>query len=990
MKKLLKVISLLIALMIFIPTVTDSKAIFQYSYVNAEETETTIDEGTSFTEDKTGKTEAATEEDAEDFVEPEYESNFTFPEELRGITITPSVDFANTEDKSETTINVQLEEIMQQVSAKGLNTVIINTSYCGSGFYNTDINDSVSKTPVELAIDAAKEKGYFVYLIFDINYVLGQQQNSSLQDRIDYLALIAHTFTVKHRVDGVILNGYYSSKNKTSFNDYMENGSGIGFDNWLIDNGSYVFSLVSDAIRKTNNTIPVGIYLHDVWANYTTNAEGSNTNDPYEALKDGYSDTLSYIKSGYADFMMIEAEGSLNDTNIPFGEFVGWWGKYAKETDIPLFVMHDNSKLCTNEEGWVYPDQIVKQLRDAKSVQNYKGSAFNSYSSLIEDKEGSTNALMMYYNETLNMETLDNELTIVSPKSTTFTTEEPTVAFMGTFDPNFTVYFNGQVIELNNAGNFYYEEELDIGLNTFTIKNKGKTITYNITRKVQVLKSIEPASNIEVEGQSSISITAIAYKGSYVTASINGKKVVLQEQEGIIEGYENSNYVRYIGAYTVPKGIINKAQNLGNVVIYGTYSGKNGKNFNESIKGGQVIISALPEVPNNADGSLLRVRNNNTMVYDYRTTNSTPTPNQARLPAGVLDYCVKKVTYSGISYYLTLSGKRIKCTDVDVLDNQPIGLNHITPVSATVEGGNTILRIKQDVKVPFSMVFSNIMFSSGSEGNYNVCGFNPGSITFTFDYANGATGNFSMPSGGIFSGCNFGQTTSDNVTKTTMTLTFTNSQRFAGVTAYYEDGNTLVLKFNNKNTSLSGTVVVIDPGHGMTSSGKIDPGAVGHITEQSALPPITKYLQQELTSRGATVYRLNTESQYYDTEQRAELARQYNPDIFISIHCNKVVGKPEVKGTEAWYFTPWSQPLAASVSSSVSSYFSRNVYGGASYNRGAKYNYFWVTLQQDFASILLETGFVSNYDDAMALSNPSHQQGIANAIADGIQNYLAM
>lgn len=985
MKKFLRIISLLTAFMLIIPVVFGNSPFLRTQTIYAEDGITT--ESTSETTAESDDQPAQEESELDDFVEPEYVKNFTLPEDLRAITITPRVDFAITDEETEDETLQKVNAIYDDVLSKCINSVIINTNYNDETFYNTDINDTVNKTPVEIAITAAKDKGLSVYLVFDLSIILNQFHSEPLQERIDYVALKAHTFTVKHRVDGIILNGYYSSKNTTSFEDYMGNGSGIGFDNWLIDNGAYVFSLVSDAIRKTNNTVPVGIYIHDAWANYATNPQGSKTNDPFQALTDGYSDTLSYVEKGYADFIMLEAEGSLTDANIPFSDFVGWWGDAAYNSNIPLYVMHDNEKICTDASGWAYPDQIIHQMQSAKKIPSYKGSAFKSYSAFTKDPEEATTGLVKYYNDELNLDTIDNELTIISPKTRTFTTEEPTIAFMGTFDPNFTVYFNGQVIKLNEAGNFYYEEELDVGLNTFTIKNKGKTLTYSITRKIQVLKSIEPSSNIEVEGQSTLSITAVAYKGSTVKASIHGKSITLTQTEGAGDEDINSNYRKFIGTYSVPKGIINKAQNLGNVVVYGSYPGKNGKTFNEQITGGNVTINALPEVPNNADGSLLMVRNNNTQVYDYRTTNSEPSPNQARLPAGVVDYCVKKVTYSGTSYYLTLSGKRLRCTDVQVLDNSPLGVNNIQPVSSYMDGNDTIIQLKQNVKTPFSVSFGNLYYQASSNGNYKVDSFQANSISITFDYTNNATGEVSIPSGSIFSSSSWSESTYNDYSRQTLTLNFARPGIFRGMTSYYDGNGNLCLKFKGYTTSLSGTTIVLDPGHGVTATG-FDPGAIGHIYEESVLPPITKLVQQKLQAGGATVYRLNTESQFFNTKDRASYSRQYDPDIFISFHANK--SSSTARGTEAYYFTPWSQPLAQSVSANVAGYFGRNVYQDRqTTNRGAKYNIFWVTLEQDFASILLETAFVSNYEDAMALNNPAHQDGIADAVVQGIKDYLA-
>ena len=74
----------------------------------------------------------------------------------------------------------------------------------------------------------------------------------------------------------------------------------------------------------------------------------------------------------------------------------------------------------------------------------------------------------------------------------------------------------------------------------------------------------------------------------------------------------------------------------------------------------------------------------------------------------------------------------------------------------------------------------------------------------------------------------------------------------------------------------------------------------------------------------------------------------------------------------------------------MAGYYQNYVYMvGVNRNRGAKYDYPWVTTQQEFPSVLLEVGFVTNYEEAMAMNNPQHQSGIADAIVQGIQNYLS-
>lgn len=927
------------------------------------------------------------------FSEPDSTPMYSFPDDMRGAYVTPTVDFAvqgeDGEALSEEEIAESVSQMLDTAEKNNLNSVIINTDHKGEAFYSADINETVETPLIDFAVNAAKERGFYVYLNFSIDYVLDSLGGEDLRSRIDKLAITVHGFTVRYPVDGIILDGYYSSKNNTSLSDYVRDGSGIGYENWLSDNCSYIFGLAADAIRRTNNTVPVGISLNDVWANYTTEENGSETSVSFEALTDGYADTVSYIRNGSADFIMLKAEGSLSDSEEPFKEIVSWWNGHAKEAGIPLYVHHMNERICSEAEGWGSPDELVKQVIAASDYDSYGGSAFNSLSALDDDIMQSTSVLMKHYDDEIDVEGLNSELEMTLPTKTTFKTEEPTVIFAGSFDPNFPVYYQGKEIKLNEAGRFYFTEDLEVGLNTFKFQSKAKVITYKITRTVNVLKSVSPTGDtMRVEEQSTIALSAIAYRGSVVSASVNGKSVELKEVEGQLDELDpNSNYTKYVGSYTAPAGKRGEDIDLGNIEFYGSYPTASG-NINESRTGARVIVNALAEVANDYSGNILRVNNDNTMVYNYKSTSTNPTPDCARLPAGTLDYIVKTVTYSGIDYYLTNSGKRIRTNAVTVLDNQPLGSNPISVVSAGKDGTDTVIKLKTAVRIPFSLTYDGQSYGDGGNGSYYISSFDSSSITLTFDYVTSVSaGDIAFPDSAVFTKGTWKVSESGDMTKTKLTLHLRQTGVFGGITSTYDDDGNLVLRFNGCRSSLNGATIVIDPGHGYTGRSAFDPGAVGHIKEQTANLAVSKYLAEILEAEGANVIRLKTESETYPTEERSDYARQYSPDLFIAVHCNSS-GSESANGSEAYYFTPFSQPLAKCVSAELGSYMKSSVNPDGAGNRGEKYNYFWVTLQQDFPSILVETGFVSNYTDAMALADPTHQRGFAQAIADGVERYF--
>ena len=127
----------------------------------------------------------------------------------------------------------------------------------------------------------------------------------------------------------------------------------------------------------------------------------------------------------------------------------------------------------------------------------------------------------------------------------------------------------------------------------YEIENKGKVVIYKITRKVQVLQSIEPEGTMHVDGGNTINVSAIAYKGSSVTATFNGKTISLKEVDGPWEGYDpNSSYTKYTGSFSAPQGKVAIEQNLGTIVISGSYKDIS----TESRPGSNVIVNALPEV----------------------------------------------------------------------------------------------------------------------------------------------------------------------------------------------------------------------------------------------------------------------------------------------------------------------------------------------------------------------------------------------------------
>lgn len=193
-------------------------------------------------------------------------------------------------------------------------------------------------------------------------------------------------------------------------------------------------------------------------------------------------------------------------------------------------------------------------------------------------------------------------------------------------------------------------------------------------------------------------------------------------------------------------------------------------------------------------------------------------------------------------------------------------------------------------------------------------------------------------------------------------------------------------------------VVVIDAGHGGW-----DTGAIGYDEEGNALLrecdvnlKIAKKVQYYLELKGISVVMTRqTDKALGDTEMddlvnRSEVANNANATFFVSIHNNSFTD-PSASGTMVLYadtenkkdYGVTSKKLAQNILTPL-------VETMQLMNRGVVDSPKMVVLKKtNMPSVLIECGFVSCPKDREILMNEERLEGIAAAIAVGIQNSIA-
>lgn len=213
--------------------------------------------------------------------------------------------------------------------------------------------------------------------------------------------------------------------------------------------------------------------------------------------------------------------------------------------------------------------------------------------------------------------------------------------------------------------------------------------------------------------------------------------------------------------------------------------------------------------------------------------------------------------------------------------------------------------------------------------------------------------------------------------------------------------------------------IVIDPGHG----GK-DPGAVYNgLKEKDIVLEISKYLYEYLKADpDLNIHLTRDRDIFIPLEERTAIANKLKADIFVSIHANAAKNRAAT-GLETFVFNVTNDRAAlevaalenqattksisdlqgilkdilkyskleesVSLAGSVQSCLVKNVKATAKQNLGVKQAPFYVLVGATMPAILVETGFLSNNDDASKLKSSAYRKKVAKGIYDGIKEYIS-
>ena len=187
-------------------------------------------------------------------------------------------------------------------------------------------------------------------------------------------------------------------------------------------------------------------------------------------------------------------------------------------------------------------------------------------------------------------------------------------------------------------------------------------------------------------------------------------------------------------------------------------------------------------------------------------------------------------------------------------------------------------------------------------------------------------------------------------------------------------------------------VVVLDAGHGGVDPGKV--GVDGTLEKEINLH-IALQLKEYLEAADVTVLLTretdeglyqssDTNKKRSDMEARCAMIRNASPDLAVSIHQNSY-HEESVKGAQVFYYEKSQEGMR--LAQILQQGFDRVL--GEENTRQAKANdQYYLLLHTSCPVVIVECGFLSNWEETIKLSDEGYQERLAWAIHLGILQYL--
>ena len=366
-------------------------------------------------------------------------------EKVRGVWVATAnaLDFPSQSNLGAEQLKAEIDAILQDVKAWGMNTVIFQVRPACDALYASEIfpvSSVLSDTgslpegfdPLGYFVEAAHGQGLKLHAwINPLRVTTGSAEKPShdlgvlpetspARQHPDWVVAYADgrlyldagrpevrqlvvdgvkEILDRYEVDGIHFDDYFYPypQEGAVFDDsasFALYGQEQNLEDWRRENINDMIRQVDTLVDGYEREIAFGVSPFAVWKNQASDPLGSATTAGVETYYDLYADTRLWVKEGWLDYICPQIYWSFEQEPAPFDTVFDWWAECVKDTGVDLWVGHAFYKQGTDQPGWEDARQTLRQVEYAQASAEYDGSIFFRYQHIKSDQGGATTAMM--------------------------------------------------------------------------------------------------------------------------------------------------------------------------------------------------------------------------------------------------------------------------------------------------------------------------------------------------------------------------------------------------------------------------------------------------------------------------------------------------------------------------------------------------------------------------------------------------------------------
>ena len=287
----------------------------------------------------------------------------------------------------------------------------------------------------------------------------------------------------KYDVDGIHFDDYfYPSKTFDDDAAYAKYGS--GYSNIGDFRRANVNKLVSDtynAIKKEKSSVRFGISPCGIWANKSTRSPTGSDTSGFEGYHDIFADSKAWVEGGYIDYICPQIYWSFDRVAARFDIVTRWWSAVVDGTGVDLYI----GQAAYQVPAWESEVELAQQIEFARACMGVAGSVFYGYKQIKANSYNTKDTLAkLFASPRAVPKPKDNGKGIEFGRPASgVTISGSSVNIMGSSNPLYPVYYNGQKVTRTKSGFFTVYAPLQSGKNSINFVSNGKTYTHTVNKK---------------------------------------------------------------------------------------------------------------------------------------------------------------------------------------------------------------------------------------------------------------------------------------------------------------------------------------------------------------------------------------------------------------------------------------------------------------------------------------------------------------------------